>query len=147
MQVKVKIDAVGTPLDTYIEKNLTQVGLPTCFGSMIPPIIKRQVLFDDLSILKDREAVSENQIAVDDISEIVDGAKTYCSKRVMDKKGVEKIEEYKEKRAEKYTAQLLKCSQCKFIDICDKLTNNYLRVISVQEMIKLQDILKSKGEI
>ena len=65
----------------------------------------------------------------------------------MNKSGVERVEQYKIDRADKYTEQLTKCSGCTNVNVCNKLTENYLKVISIQEMLKLQDILKSKREI
>lgn len=147
MRIKVNIDTVGTPLDKFIEDKLGTKGFPICLGSMIPPIITRQVPFEDIDILTDKNAISEKEIIESDISKIVDANPTYCKDKVLGKKGAERLEKYKNDRAEQYTEQLTKCCSCVHVKICNKLTANYLKVISIQEMIKLQDVIKSGKNI
>ena len=147
MRIKVNIDTVGKPLDKYIEEKLETKGLPTCLGSMIPPIITRQVPFEDIDILIDKDAISKKEIIESDISNIVDANPTYCKDKVLGRSGAERLEKYKNDRAEQYTEQLIKCCSCIHVKICNQLTKNYLRVISIQEVIKLQDVIKSGKNI
>ena len=147
MQIKVNVDAIGKTTDEHIESRFGKQGLPKCIGSMIPPIISRQVAFDDLHVLIAKEALSEKEVVVSDLSKVIDADETYYKGKVMSKSGVERIEQYKIDRADKYTEQIIKCSICTYENVCNKLTENYLKVISIQEMIKLQDILKSKREL
>ena len=147
MKIKVNVDAIGTPLDEHVENKLTSSGLPTCLGSMIPPIITRQVSFEDLDILVDKEAISEKETVVSDVSKVIDADATCYHGKVIGKNGVEQVEKYKVERAGKYIEQLVKCCSCTYVNVCDKLTKNYLRVISIQETIKLHDVIKSEKSL
>ena len=145
MKIRVNVDAIGTTTDQHIEDKLAKAQLPICLGSMIPPIIKRQVMFDDLNFLVEKEAISQKEIAIEDVSEVIDADETYYKDKVLNNRAVEEIERYKNERADRYVSQFLKCIRCPLTEVCDKLTQNYLKVISIQEMIKLQDVLTSKN--
>lgn len=146
MKVEVNVNAIGTTIDEHIEINLIQAAMPACLGSMIPPIIKRQVPFDEVSILIEREAISEKEVGSSNVAEIINADPLFYKNKVVTKAGVKKIEDYKIKLAKDYTEQLLKCCSCKYVEVCDKLTKNYLKIISVQEMVKQQAALKPKEE-
>jgi hypothetical protein len=147
MKIKVNIDSIGKRVDEYIEEKISTSGFPSCLGSMVPPIISKQVFFDEALILTEKEAVSEKEILYSDISKIVDVESTYSQNKVITKNKAKTIENYKEERANKYAEQVLGCCNCTFVEVCNKLTNNYLKVISIQESIKLQEVLKTKSKI
>ena len=147
MQVKVNVDLIGQSIDEHIESQLKLAGFPTCLGSMVPPIISRQVDFSDVEILIAKEAVSEKEVAVSDVSKLIDSDVAYYRGKVMKQSGVDHIEKYKSDRAGKYAEQVIKCCNCTFTEVCNKLTENYLKILSIQEGMKLQEILKSKKEV
>lgn len=147
MRIKVNVDMIGRSIDEHIESGLEASGYPTCLGSMIPPIISRQADFDDLDILIAKEAVSEKEVVVADVGKLIDADVTYYRGKVMKQSGVDRIENYKSGRAAKYVEQVTKCCDCRFTGTCHKLTENYLKILSIQEGMKLQEILKSKKEL
>ena len=147
MQIKVNVDMLGATMGEHIEGKLGVAGYPPCLGSMIPPVISRQVPFNDLEILIAKEAVSEKEIAISDLSNIIDADSTYYQGKVMTQKHVDHIENYKCDRADKYVEHVVECCNCNYTDVCNKLTENYLKVLAIQENIKLQDVLKAQKDI
>ena len=144
MKVTVNVDSVGKTLDNYIEQNLEEKALPSCFGSMIPPIIARRTTFEDKEILYDKEGVSPVEIVSEKMDGIIEGDLDYYRKRhlVITRKSVEKIEEYKTDLAKDYADNLAKCVNCTHQKTCNMLTKNYLKVVNLQETLKLNEALR-----
>lgn len=147
MLIKVNVDMVGSTMGEHIESRLSAAGHPHCLGSMIPPVISRQVPFNDLEILIAKEAVSEKEVMKSDLSKIIDASVDHYQGKVMTQKHLDHIEDYKNDRAAKYVEHVIRCCNCNYTDVCNKLTENYLKVLAIQESIKLQDVLKAQKDI
>jgi len=140
VKITINIDAIGESLDSLVEKQLIEHDLPKCFGNMVPPILLRIMSMEDTEILKPRGSVTIDQIAVEHIDELVIGteAKEQIKNTdlVLIKDAEEEINEYKKNRAAKYVNQLVDCASCPCVDVCDKLTKNYLKFIEIEGQYK-----------
>jgi hypothetical protein len=140
MKVIVDIDAIGLKLDSLVEQRLAEEGLPICFGNMVPPILVRTLSMEDTEVLKPKGSIPADQVAVEVVNDIVVGAESKEKIRktdlVLTKVAAEEINEYKKDRAERYVKQLVGCSNCNLVDVCDRLTKNYLKFIEVEGQYK-----------
>jgi len=146
MKVTVNVDAVGTSLDTLVEQYLTELSIPVCFGNMIPPILLRTIVIDDIELFKPRGSVSSDAVAIEHIEDCIVGAESKDRIRksdlILTKEGEAEILEYKKGKAAKYVEQLVRCQSCDLIDICDRLTKNYLKFIEVEGQYKKGGVFK-----
>ena len=129
MKIRINLDGVGTPIDKLITNKLSNLDLPGCFGKMTLPILKKEVIVDDreynilypTKTLPVSERISpENIISGTDIKEFS-----------ITKESIKKINKIKEDRTNEYVSRISDCLNCKYSDICSKLTLNYLISISI----------------
>lgn len=131
MKVEIKIDALNPKLDSLIEKGLEEAGLPSCLGNMIPPIMVRMIEVEDAEFFSNRNTISPQEIGMEDTSKLVRLPMTNTN-MVLTIEGLKKLQEYKESRAKVYIEHIKKCSNCDKVDLCYKLTTNYLKMISLE---------------
>lgn len=144
MKVSIKIDAIGKSLDNYVKDELADVGLPNCIGSMIPPLLNRIVQMDLGNLFQPRSAVEDGDI-VGKCDNLIVGAdaedlETDAIDKVLTKNGRDYIEDYKKKKSHEYVTQVAKCTGCEYIDVCYKLTRNYLQLIQLEKMFKKEEL-------
>ncbi len=132
MKVKLNVDAIDPSIDSLVASELEKLGVISCLGNMIPPVLKRVVEFEH-NILKPKNAVLVDEVGIEDVSTIVVDSDQYGSKHVISKEAVAQIQQYKKDRAKLYAQQLHKCLNCKQQELCFKLTTNYLKFISLEE--------------
>jgi len=135
MKIGINVDALGKSVNDYIGESLEAEGLPPCLGMLYPPVALRIIELEDEGLLVHKNTIPKDEIILDDVSELVLGDKMYDEKYTITKEGAEAIEEYKKETSIAYTKKLLKCKDCATSDLCDKLTKNYLRLLSVKERI------------
>ncbi len=139
MNVKFKINTVGTNLAELIEAKLIGHKLPRCFGNMIPPTLYQVIDIDDDVIFGIKESLDPEEIIESEVKDHLDLQDTskevheYLEGKCLTKAGVESIEKYKDGLAEDYTSKIVGCSNCSFIDSCSKLTEHFLNIIQIQE--------------
>jgi hypothetical protein len=130
MKIKIKVDELEPTLDSLIKEELARMGLPTCFGNMVPPILKRIIDVDIESVFEERELTPQEQIKQNDVLSFVAGDSFVAREKVLTQKGIDFINAYKKERMNTYVQQLAKCASCEFQNVCYRLTDNYLKVIS-----------------
>lgn len=135
--IKIYIDSVEKPINDIINEKLKDANLPSCFGSMIPPIILKKVKFNSTDILAHKHSLVEEDIYDFDINHYIDNEynETY-EDMVITNKGVEYIKTYKETLASIYVAQVIKCSTCTYWEVCNVLTQNYLKALELNEIVR-----------
>jgi hypothetical protein len=139
MKISIKVDELEPTLDSLIKEELERLGLPPCFGNMVPPILKRIIDVDIESVFAERELTPLDQIKKNDVLSFVAGDCFVARQKVLTQKGIDLINTYKKERTTTYVTQLARCASCEFQNVCYKLTDNYLKVIS-----KLDDSDKKK---
>jgi len=139
---KIKIDTIGDTINTLTDSKLTNVGLPVCFGSMIPPIIMKNVSFNNTDLFAHKHSITDDDIYDSNIKNYVTDYDESLNDMVLTKKGVAIIETYKESVASMFAAQLLKCSTCEYFEICNMLTKNYLKAIELNELTELNEVTR-----
>lgn len=136
MDIKINVDAVGRKIDDCVESSLIGKDLPLCLGTMYPPVIQRVADFDSKILLIHIDAIPVDERVIEDITELtLDNNMFNGLKYTLTKQGLKDIEKYKKERAKSYADQLSKCVVCKMVDVCFKLTSNYLKVIKMEERI------------
>ncbi len=55
---------------------------------------------------------------------------------VLTKEGLDYIESYKERRAQEYVEHVTGCLTCELIDVCYKLTKNFLTLVRLEGLFK-----------
>lgn len=145
MKIRINIDEVGQKIDDLIESKLESKGFPKCMGSMIPPLIERQVEMEETKVLHTRDATHPDDIIINDVSKIVNADAKYYDGKIIKNEGVSYINTYKNNLSDLYVNQLFTCSSCAYAETCYKLTRNYLKLLDIQEKVKLREILKSRN--
>lgn len=146
MQIKINVDEVRRTTNDHIEELFAQQGFPVCLGSMVPPIISKQAMFPINKILEEKAAVVSKNVEHSELKHIVDSDEIHYRNKVLTVSGADLIERHKKERAEKYTEQVMRCCSCNFTDVCSKLTENYLRVLAIQEEISSREVAAIKNE-
>lgn len=133
MQIKIKINNIGKHSDKYIEETLIQQDLPSCLGRLGIPVVYEIVPFDSDFLLKNKHTIQEEDIVINDISKIVSSAMDadILTDMVLDTQGRDVVETYKQKLAQNVVDQLSKCVKCEYIEICHKITQNYLSTLRI----------------
>jgi hypothetical protein len=132
MEIRVNLGAVGIDLDNLIEAKLKERELPACLGYMIPPMLSKIMDVDDKEILALTESLKDEEKADADMQKFIVSKNIDKTTHSLTKEGLEKIEHSKIDLADIYTSRLIKCVQCPVTDVCNKLTQNYLKVVSME---------------
>lgn len=129
MKLEINLDekVEGQTLDEIVKEKLKKAKLPECLGDMCPPIISKKVSVSADNIIKHRKAIPQ-----ENISGALEGDQL-LSDMVVDVNGQEYLKQYKEGLATKYVERLVSCTQCMYIDLCDKLTTHYLNTLRWQK--------------
>lgn len=148
MKVSINIDKIGKGLDAMIIEELENNKLPPCLGNMTPPLLSRVINVDDSIVFKPKSSVPDEQVIrkaseiivkdVDDVHQVdpkflndIEGVDL-----VLTKEGLDYIEDYKEKRAHQYVEHVSGCLTCELIDVCYKLTKNFLALVRLEGLFK-----------
>jgi len=141
MKVSINIDKVGGGLDKLIMDKLSEKELPSCLGNMTPPLLSRIINVDDSIVFKPKSSVAKEQVIenaaaivvtrIDDLDDDLKGTDL-----VLTKEGLDYIEDYKERRAQEYVDHVSNCVACDLIDICYKLTKNFLTLVRLEGIFK-----------
>lgn len=133
MQVKININNIGKHIDSHIENELEKNNLPNCLGRLGIPAVRETILVDSEKLFKNRHASNAEDILSFDITQLIQSQidADILENMALSKKGYEYIEERKEMLAHSVVTQLAKCVTCKYIDKCHKITQNYLRTLSI----------------
>jgi len=135
MKIKINIDAIEPQIDSLVKSELEMLNLPSCFGNMIPSVLKRVVEFEDSEVLTPKNTVLIDEIGIDDASSVVVDGKRLKDSFVLTKETVAILQEYKKQRALAYAHKIAKCKDCKHAEICNHLTVNYLKLIELEERV------------
>jgi len=133
-KVTVDIRQISPSYDEVINQLLTDYGLPSCLGNMIPPLLKNFIEFDSSEILEIEDGLPQEEIYTKDLASLITSDNSFFDDKVLTHKGQKFLQKYKITRATLYANQLKKCVDCSHIDVCSKLTYNYL--ITLQELNK-----------
>ena len=140
MEVRVNLSAVGTDLGTIIEAKLGERQLPGCLGNMIPPILSKLLDVEDTEIFAKASSLKDEEKAEADMKELVVASSTDVSDMSLTKVGLEKLENTKIHLATVYADRLNKCVSCPLVDVCNKLTTNYLKVVELENKKRVEEI-------
>jgi hypothetical protein len=142
--VNINTDAVGTTLESRVNKLLELKQYPTCFGSMVLPLTRKIKHFNPRSILAPKGAISENDIGMDNIINLFVKSedRDLYGKFILTKTGVKSVSDYKDSVASAYVAQVDKCINCKMTELCSKLTENTLKKMELDLLFQLIEKLK-----
>ena len=55
---------------------------------------------------------------------------------VLTKEGSDYIERYKERKAQDYVDHVCRCTKCDLIDVCYKLTKNFLMLVKLERLFQ-----------
>jgi hypothetical protein len=125
MQVIINVDVVTPTLEGLIEEVAKEQGIPECLGDMVPPLLGKDISVEDTKVFKVKNSIPTEEWERDDLINFVKS--TYdCDNKVLTNKGADHIIKIKRKMAEAYVNKIKKCVTCKYIDVCDKLTKNYM---------------------
>lgn len=134
--ITVFVDKCGRSLDEHIKELLNKEALPTCLGCMMPPVVSRVAEFEVDDIVAIKEGCAPEEQALQKPQDILHfSSEREISKYVIKKSALNIIEDYKALHAKMYADQIIRCTSCKHVDVCDKLTNNYLRAIELRETL------------
>jgi len=133
MNVKINLQAFGDSIDHLISKKLSESNLPECLGKLGIPLVREVSTFDSDAIFRLREEVTEDEIADMDITKYVpyETERILLSGCVLTKKGKKILEDYKNEVSQIVADHLKRCINCTYIDICDKITKNYLKTLEL----------------
>ncbi len=130
MKISINVDKLEPSYEEAVSTKLTELNLPSCFGSMVLPLLHHVEQFDDSEILVVGKSVPEETKIKIDLSELVEGSDVLIEGKALTLKGFSKIMSLKERKVLLYITQCIACSTCKLTDVCYKLTRNTL--LSVQ---------------
>lgn len=132
MKIKVNLDYAQPSINEMIEAKLQSAKLPTCLGSMTPPIIKGIVEIDDAKILQPIDSIPlSNLVTKDLIPKILIGGPR--NSYTIDVNGKAFVDKLKEEQVIAYANHVIKCAACTVHDLCSKLTTFYLKTIEIME--------------
>lgn len=134
MNTLIDLNSVGTPLKDLIEKKIEKADLPKCFGSMIPILIRIHEEFPVDELFAHEKSLPPDSFSDKNVKEVAPYLETESF--LLTKKGEDKLEEYKEKKAIAYVQQLVNCAACQYYVRCDSLTKNYLKAIEIEQKIR-----------
>jgi hypothetical protein len=134
MNILINIDAVGDSTNDIVDKSLHSEDIKPCFGNMIPPLLERMVEIDDEEILAiTKSQPEENFDTTVDLKNLIVLSNSPYEDKSLTIAGRTKIEKFKYGRVSAYITQLKLCKSCEDVDVCDKLTRNYLTLISLEK--------------
>ena len=130
--IKVKINEIDESISLLVETELKNRKLPVCLGFQTPPLLYNEIDMEETEIVKvNFEVEEENTYATKKLNSILNSPIYHEDhKFAILKSGVLKAKELKQKMIIEYVDHIEKCSTCKFIDICNKLTSHYRETIS-----------------
>lgn len=142
MEIRINLGAVGTDLGTIIEAKLSERQLPECLGNMIPPILSKLLDVDSTEIFEKTESLKDEEKAEANMKELVVASSADISDMSLTKAGLEKLENTKIHLSTVYAERLNKCVSCPLTDVCNKLTQNYLKIVELESKKKLEEVNK-----
>ena len=134
MKISVDLNGIGESLETLIEKKLRKKGLPTCIGSMAPPIVQPVVELDAEDIFKPSKDIPSDNLAEANLAGIVSQPPKFMNDYAMDVNGKAFLIKHKERICAEYVEHIVKCSECAHRTLCEKLTYYYLTSIKLLEL-------------
>jgi len=142
VKIKINVNAIGTSIESYIEKYLKDKKIPSCFGNMIPPLLLHEMDYDIEDILCVTKNTPPENIDPTVLSKLIVKATgklpvpSYLSKYALHINGAMKIEQHKKDLAKKYVQKIIRCIDCKYIDTCSKLTLHYISTLKLIERMR-----------
>lgn len=128
--MNINIDAIGDKIDTLISKKLEDKGYPNCLGKMCPPIIECDISIPDKEIVKVKNSISKEEVIEADLLNLMTSKTAIDYKNfTLSRGGIEQINKYKDDISSIYVEAVIKCTSCKFREVCDQLTKNYLMTL------------------
>ena len=141
MSISVDLNKIGEPISDIIKRKLEEANLPSCIGNMSPPILLSEATFDKTILKKKADTPPEN-IMVENVLDVLANAAGFPVTKdfVLDVDGRIAIEQYKEETAQQYVEHLVKCTECRYTDLCNNLTYHYLENIKLDLLIKRSEL-------
>jgi len=133
--MRIKIDGIGAPIKKMIADKLVASNVPGCLGNMCPKIIEATINIEESAVLRIQESIKKELVEIDNIVDVlIDDKNKFLdySKYALTKEGFDKISGIKESSVEEYVNQVIMCTQCKYVDVCNKLTQNYIMNIYIK---------------
>ena len=132
MKLSINLNKLTPTPDELLSTKLEKENLPSCFGAMILPIIKSKRIFEDIEILVPNGSVPKELTIDIDLNNITDNkCPAVVDNKVITFEGFTKIIKSSEVEVKKYVDQCVKCSTCKFTNVCNMLTQNTLKSASL----------------
>ena len=137
MEIRVDLGVVGTDLGQLIEAKLDERKLPKCLGNMIPPMLSKVMDVEDSEILALTASLKDEEKLTEEINmqRFVVSGNIDKTKVSLTKVGLEKVEHTKIDLANIYVRRLSACVTCEVAGVCNQLTQNYLKIISLNEKV------------
>ena len=135
MEITVNSAMVGTSLETIIQAKMAERNLPGCLGYMFPSIMSKFIETEDTELLALTESLKDDEKVIVDMKEFIVSGITDTTKLCLTKTGLEKIEKAKIETAILYVDKLKKCTECQYVDVCHRLTQNYLQLVKLNEKV------------
>lgn len=134
MKIKVNIDFITPSLEDSLREELVSLDLPDCLGSCYSPVINRYIEVEETSILELTKAIPEEEVVIKDLEQlksIIFTSETILVGKSLTKEGLSLLAIKKKSLVKDAAQKLKKCIDCKYFDMCFKLTTNFLELLKI----------------
>lgn len=130
MPIAIDLDKVLPTQSTLIQERLDAEGLPSCFGFMVPPVIRHTIEIEETELFALKN-INPADIAPLSPQDLLADSSFLPENTIVKNSGVNLLQSIKEKNAVKFVKQVKKCVSCPHQDTCFRLTTNYLTVLNL----------------
>jgi len=132
MKIPVNLKKLDIDVDQHIKDSLKKNGFPPCLGCMYPPLVEYEPNIEIHDLFVAPESVDSINIMKINTSLLVPAQHTdKVRNTVISKNSFSKVNSQIIDTAEHYADSIIKCVKCSHIEVCDKLTKNYLKLVEI----------------
>ena len=131
MKTKIDITSIDPEYTKTVASKLEEKGVPACLGNMILPALpnmhslEMEDYFSDANFTEDKEIYSTN------IRGLLTSNHELMIGKCLTVSGKNAISAYKTELIDAYVVQAIKCTKCKYTDVCFKLTQTMLQFMQL----------------
>lgn len=149
MKITINLNKFGKTINALINEGLKKKNIPECFANMVPPIVENFLDVEDTSVFSSKDITPGILTAIENISPIIvedneveifkknKKSTRHNSNFVLTRERLDELDKIKTKRASDYVDQVTRCITCPHVDLCYKLTVNYVRAITLEQQERL----------
>ena len=132
MKIPINVKLLNIDMEKYIKEGLSVKGYPSCLGCMIPPVVEDTPEVELNALFKEVDSIdSINIMDISPMSIVPEHHSDKVKGLIISKDSFSVIHEEMQNKAKHYVEEVIKCTSCKHVDVCFKLTSNYLKIIEL----------------